>query len=376
MDRVLTDGPNWLWSGAIICGSVVLAFIAHRLFFRVVKKVGEKRSSPVAGSLSSRSQNPSLVSLTIIALIAAVGSLPVSEASLVEIRRFIALALIASLAWLTVALTGIFEDLAYTKYRVDVKDNLAARRMRTRIRVLRRVVVVIIAGLAVSIMLMTFPSLRRIGTSILASAGLAGLVAGIAARPTLSNLIAGLQVALAEPIRLDDVVVVEGEWGWIEEITTTFVVVRVWDLRRLVLPLSYFITKPFQNWTRITADLLGTVYLYADYTVPVEEVRQELLKILQSTDMWDGKAWALQVTNADRRVIEMRALMSAADSSTAWNLRCYVREKLIDFLQKNYPDALPKTRAEISKDSRESGVESRECEKDLPQQSARRPSRF
>ena len=181
--------------------------------------------------------------------------------------------------------------------------------------------------------------------------GLAALVAGLAARSTFSNLIAGVQIAFTQPMRLDDVVIVEGEWGWIEEIRTTYVVVRIWDLRRLIVPLSYFIEKPFQNWTRQTADLLGTVFLYTDYTVPVEEVRQEFHRVLESSKRWDGKVWGMQVTNASERSMELRALMSAPNASVAFELRCFVREKLIQFLQEKYPQSLPKTRAELVRDT-------------------------
>jgi small-conductance mechanosensitive channel len=189
--------------------------------------------------------------------------------------------------------------------------------------------------------------------TLFASAGLAGLVAGMAARPALSNLIAGIQLALTTPINLDDVVIVEGEWGWIEEISATYVVVRIWDLRRLVVPLSYFIENPFQNWTRKTADILGTVMIYADYTAPVVALRIELHRILKATPMWDGKVWNLQVTNATDTVVELRALMSASSSGTAWDLRCHVREKLLEFLQREYPECLPKVRAELDGQRRE-----------------------
>jgi hypothetical protein len=212
---------------------------------------------------------------------------------------------------------------------------------------LRRSIVTLIIIVALGIMLMTFPGIRQIGAGLFASAGLAGLLVGLAARTTITNLLAGIQIALTEPIRLEDVVIVEGEWGTIEEIGSTYVVVRIWDMRRLVVPLSYFIEKPFQNWTRVTADLLGTVFVYADYTASVEEVRQELHRVLQATDLWDGKVWGLQVTNATEHTVEMRALMSASDSSKAWDLRCYVREKLIGFLQ-SHPQNLPRTRANIS----------------------------
>ena len=169
----------------------------------------------------------------------------------------------------------------------------------------------------------------------------------MAARPTLSNLLAGVQIALTEPIRMDDVVIVEGEWGRIEEIGTTYIVVRIWDLRRLVVPLSYFIDHPFQNWTRTSADLLGTVYVYADYNVPVEEVRQELHRILKTSELWDGKTWGLQVTDATDHVLQLRALISAPDSGTAWDLRCHVRERLISYLQERHPSSLPRFRGDV-----------------------------
>ena len=241
----------------------------------------------------------------------------------------------------------IFDLLAF-HYRMDVSDNLLARRVQTQLRFLRRVVILIITIVALSIMLMTIPAIRQIGASLLASAGLAGLIVGMAMRPTLSSLIAGMQIALTQPIRIDDVVVVEGQWGWIEEIQSTHVVVRIWDLRRLVLPLSYFIEHPFENWTRTSADLLAYVFLWVDYTIPVDEVREELTRILKTTKKWKGSINVLQVTDANEHAVQIRALMDAADSSLAWDLRCYVREKLIAFLQQNYPDSLPRTRGEIT----------------------------
>jgi small-conductance mechanosensitive channel len=197
-------------------------------------------------------------------------------------------------------------------------------------------------------MLMTFPEIRELGGSVLASAGLAGLVGGIAMRPTISNLIAGLQIAVTQPIRIEDVVIVEGDWGWIEEILTTYVVVRTWDLRRLIVPLSYFIDHVFQNWTRRTADLLAYVYIYCDYSVPVEELRTEFRRLVESSPLWNQQVCVLQVTDASERTMQVRALTSASDSSKAWDLRCYVRENLIRFLQQKYPESLPKTRAELS----------------------------
>ena len=226
-------------------------------------------------------------------------------------------------------------------------DNLTARRIRTQISVLQRIVSIVVIVLAIGFMLMTFPPIRQLGTSLLASAGLAGLVVGVAMRPTLASLIAGLQIAMTEPIRIEDVVIVEGEWGWIEEILTTYVVVRTWDLRRLIVPLSYFIEHTFQNWTRRTSDLLAYVYIYCDYTVPVEELRKEFRRLSESTPLWDRKVCNLQVSDTSEHAMQIRALSSAADSSRAWDLRCFIRENLIRFLQENYPESLPKTRGEL-----------------------------
>ena len=203
--------------------------------------------------------------------------------------------------------------------------------------------------IAAAAMLMTFNQVRQVGVSILASAGIVGIVIGFAAQRSLGNLIAGIQIAITQPIRLDDVVIVEGEWGRIEEITLTYVVVGIWDQRRLIVPINYFIEKPFQNWTRTTAQLLGTVYLYADYTLPVERVREELHRILEASDLWDRRTWGLVVTNTSERTVELRALMSSQDSSSAWDLRCRVREKLLEFLQKNFPESLPRTRVEMDR---------------------------
>ena len=196
---------------------------------------------------------------------------------------------------------------------------------------------------------MTFDKIRHVGMSILASAGILGVVIGFAAQRSLATLIAGLQIALTQPIRLGDVVIVEGEWGVIEELTLTYVVIKIWDLRRLVVPVTYFLEKPFQNWTRLSANLLGTVILHVDYMFPVDELRQALHEILVSSDNWDKQVWELQVINAGEHTIELRALMSAADSSTLWNLRCEVREKLLAFILENHPDYLPRVRAELER---------------------------
>jgi small-conductance mechanosensitive channel len=265
------------------------------------------------------------------------------------ISHFIQILLVALFGWVAVKIVYIVRDALLTRYDINARDNVYARSMHTQMRLIANIIGVVIVLLTVSFILMSFSQARHIGVSILASAGVIGIVIGFAAQKTLGNLIAGIQIAIAQPIRLDDVVIIEDEWGWIEEITLTFVVVRIWDLRRLVVPISYFLEKPFQNWTRTSADLLGTVFIYTDYTVPVKEVRSELTRILENSPKWDKKVYVLQVTNATDKTVELRALMSAADSPTAWGLRCEVREKLLEFLQQRFPECLPRIRIEMNK---------------------------
>jgi small-conductance mechanosensitive channel len=206
---------------------------------------------------------------------------------------------------------------------------------------------VLIFGIA--LILMTFPAVRQIGTSLLASAGLAGLAAGFAAKPVLGNLIAGLQIAISQPIRIDDVVIVEGEWGRIEEITGTYVVVKIWDERRMVVPLQYFIEKPFQNWTRSTSSIIGSVFLWVDYSVPLEALRAETRRLCEEIPhLWDGRVEVLQVTDTSDKAMQLRILLSSVDSSRNWDARCYVRERLITFVNNRYPECLPQLRAEMS----------------------------
>jgi small-conductance mechanosensitive channel len=257
--------------------------------------------------------------------------------------------LIASVGWFLIGIVHISREALLSQYDIKTQNNLQARRIYTQIGVIENVITVVIIILTVSLMLMTFGKVRQIGTSIFASAGIIGIILGFAAQKTLGNVIAGIQIALAQPIRLDDVVIVENEWGWIEEITLTYVVIRIWDLRRLIIPISYFVEKPFQNWTRTSADLLGSVYIYTDYTIPVGEMRSELTRIVENNPLWDKKVNNLQVTNATETTIELRALVSASDSPTAWRLRCEVREKLLEFLQEKFPGSLPRTRVELNK---------------------------
>jgi small-conductance mechanosensitive channel len=263
------------------------------------------------------------------------------------VRHILAILLILGTGWLLIALTSVLDEFIDKRFVIEIRDNLTARRMHTKFLVLRRVLVIIVCVITGGALLMTFPAIRQLGAGLLASAGIVGIVLGIAARPTVETLIAGVQLALTEPIRLDDVVVVEGEWGRIEEINATHVAIRIWDDRRLIVPVSYFLTQPFQNWTRVTADVTGQVTLEVDYTTPVEEVRAAAGRIVEASPHWDRRFWNLQVVEAGERTIRLRVLASAGDSSSAWDLRCEIREKLIGFLQERHPEALPRLRAAL-----------------------------
>jgi small-conductance mechanosensitive channel len=234
-----------------------------------------------------------------------------------------------------------------THHPLQVSDNLRARSIATQVMLLRKVAIVVLGIFTIASMLMVFDSVRQFGASILASAGIAGIVVGFAAQRSLATLLAGFQIAITQPVRVDDVVIVEGEWGRIEEMTLTYAVVRIWDERRLIVPISHFIEQPFQNWTRKSAQLLCTVVVYADYTLPIDAARAELTRILEASSFWDRRVNALQVTDAKEHTVELRALASAADASLAWDLRCEIREQLLAFIQERFPDSLPRLRASV-----------------------------
>lgn len=263
------------------------------------------------------------------------------------LRQFLTVLVMACGTWMLARAVSGLGDAVEALRPVDVADNLTARRVQTQTRVITRLVMGFIALVGVALILMTFPSIRQLGTSLLASAGLAGIAAGFAARPILGNLLAGLQIAFSQPIRLDDVVIVEGEWGRIEEITGTYVVVRIWDQRRLVVPLQWWIEHPFQNWTRHSADLLGTVFLWVDYRMPLAPLREALQRVCEGSPLWDGRVCLVQVTDFSERAMQLRCLVSTADSGKGWDLRCLVREELMSVMQRDYPAYLPQLRAQL-----------------------------
>lgn len=351
MHTIWGDARPWLFSSLVLAGAGFLALFLHSIIFWIAERFTLRHGATIQLALIKHVKTPARIVFPLLAIVLVLPLALLPDKLSNGLQHVLGLAVIASIGWGFVILAEVTGDVIFSRYSVEAADNLGARRIRTQTQVIKRIVVMLIALVTLAVMLMTFPSVRNIGASVLASAGLAGLLVGMAARPTLASLIAGLQVAITQPIRIDDSVVVEGEWGWIEEIATTYVVVRLWDLRRLILPLTYFIEKPFQNWTRTTSKLLGTAMIYADYSLPVEELRQELQRVLKTTNLWDGMTWGLQVTDLTENAMQVRALMSAASASNTFDLRCYVREKLVAFLQEKHPQCLPQRRENLLLDN-------------------------
>jgi small-conductance mechanosensitive channel len=328
-------------------GVIIAGLVVHSFVFGALKRMAAHRHRFLDASITRHCTAPLRIIFPLLALDIIMPELKIHPAVDDLIQHLIALLLISGVAWLIIRVLLVVEDLLVERFRLDVPDNLRARRVRTQFEVFRRLASVAVFVIALAIALTTFKWANTLGTTVLASAGIVGLAASITARPTIENLVAGLQIALTESIRLEDVVIANGEWGRIEDITTTYVVLRTWDLRRVILPISYFIQTPFENWTRKTPELLAYVYVYLDYTMPIEPLRQELTRILKSSSRWDKKVNVLQVSDASEHAIQVRALMSAADSGAAWDLRCEVREKLLEFVQRSYPQCLPRHRNEL-----------------------------
>ena len=306
--------------------------------------LGERH--PLLRSTLNATEGPARLALILLALAIALPSAPLDPNTEGILARVLGLATICLLGWAAAAALHIAADLYLLRFRIDVADNLLARKHVTQVRVLVRILDVVIALVTIGFALMTFDGVRQFGVTLFASAGVAGIVAGLAARPVLTNFLAGVQLVVAQPIRIDDAVIVENESGNIEEITFSYVVVRLWDFRRMIVPLSYFIEKPFQNWTRVGGDLIGSVFLYVDHAAPVETIRKKLNDVVSQSKLWNGKVVRLQVSDCKETTIELRALVSADNASAAWDLRCEVREKLIEFIQREHPYALPRRRFE------------------------------
>ncbi|HXA01654.1 MAG TPA: mechanosensitive ion channel domain-containing protein [Cytophagaceae bacterium] len=343
LDNNITTTPTKFIVLCIIAGC---SFIIGFLLFQLIK-IGLKRSYNATNDLVNKKFRTAFVVLfVVICMNFASHALDFKDKTEFLLTKGLYIAFIISLATLLVEVTGFIRELIYEKNRMNKLNAISRRKIKTQIDFIQKVGSGFIVFIAICLILMTFNRIREIGTSIIASAGVITLIAGLAAQRSLANLMAGLQLAFTQPVRIDDAVVVEGEFGEIEEITLTYVVVRIWDRRRLILPISYFIEKPFQSWTRVSTDLLTFVEIYTDYNVPLEVLRAEFQRILSETNLWDGKISNLQMTEIFPANVKLRGLMSAKDASTAWDLKCLVREKLVAFLQENYPHSLPKVRTE------------------------------
>ncbi|MHB1712576.1 MAG: mechanosensitive ion channel family protein, partial [Acidimicrobiales bacterium] len=337
--------PWWI-ELIVIVGSAVLGAGLARLAFMARRHLPLTGRGGLERSLLVRLDGPvaALLMLTGAAIADTVHGIHVNGPSGTVTVHLLRIGFIAAWAWLAFRFTYVFEDAMVARLRVDRADNLRMRKIQTQIQVLRKVVGAVIVVLATAIMLLSFGSVRAAGTGLLASAGIVAVVVGVAAKPVVSNFLAGIQIAVTQPIRVDDVVVVDGHWGRIEEINLTYLVIRVWDLRRLVVPISYLISTPFENWTRTRADILGFVHLDVDYVAPVDDLRERFDAILRSSPDWDGQVATLQVTGVGPSTMQIRALMSSPDSPTSWNLQCEVREKLVAYLRDEHPEALPHLR--------------------------------
>jgi small-conductance mechanosensitive channel len=334
-------------SAAVLIGAVALGLIVAFVLLFILRSLRKGTGRYVYQALREKIRAPVRILMPLIALAVLIGTAELSENALEASRQILEILIILAVTWLFVKLVLVIEALLLAQFELREKDNLTARKVHTQVRLFKRMMIIGISLIGTAIILLNFDQVRELGTTILASAGILGIVLGFAAQKTLGNLIAGIQIAITQPIKIDDVVIVENEWGRIEEITLTYVVVKIWDLRRLVLPITYFVENPFQNWTRETSDILGTVFVYTDFRIPVQEIREELTRMVGGNPLWDGQVCTLQVTNLTDRTVELRALVSARNSSDAWYLRCEVRENLLGFIQENYPESLPRFRAEL-----------------------------
>ena len=342
--------PDWVVTLLVLGGATALVLALHGVLTRQLQRIVSARGL-FWRSLVQRTFGPGRLALVIAAVSAATPIAPIPWEWQSGLRHILLVATVALVGWIAVTAIHIATTIYLRRFKLDSEDNLLARKHVTQMRILQRAAVTLVALITTAIALMTFEPVRQYGVSLLASAGAAGLILGLAMQPVLGNLVAGIQIAITQPIRLEDAIIVEVEWGWVEEITSTYVVVRLWDWRRLVLPLTYFIQKPFQNWTREGASLIGSVFLYLDHTAPIDAMRRKLKEVAAASPLWDKQVVNLQVTDAKEAVIEVRILVSARNAPQAFDLRCEVREKMIGWLRENHPEALPRRRAELVRDT-------------------------
>ena len=347
----LDTAPDFVAPMLAVLAACVAALFLHWLTYRILTRALAHENA-TGRSLLRRARRPSRLAAVVAALAWVLPNIRLPYGWQDNVGHLFLILLIILVGWTLILLTNHFSERAVRRHRLDVEDNLSARKFVTQAGVLRRTTTIILGIFTVAGVLLTFESVQKYGAGLFASAGAAGLVLGLAARPVLTNLIAGLQIAITQPIRLEDVVIVEDEWGWVEEIFATYVIVRLWDWRRMVVPLSYFIEKPFQNWTRESASIIGSVFWYLDYTVPIDKMRAKLEELAKASDLWDGNVVNLQVSETEKDSIAVRALVSAQTSPKAWDLRCEIREKMIAWLHSEHPEALPRLRGEMQMQSK------------------------
>jgi small-conductance mechanosensitive channel len=338
--------PDWITSLVAFALAVLVALAIHRVLFRILTRLTADKAL-LWRSLVSRLRGPARLGILILAFVAASSLAPLAPNDADVVRHGLLIGLMVLVGWMAHSALNIWTTVHLRRFKLDTEDNLLARKHVTQTRILRRIGSVLIGTITVAAALMTFDSVRQYGVSLLASAGAAGLIAGLALQPVLKNIFAGIQLAITQPIRIDDALIVEGEWGNVEEITSTYVVVRTWDWRRLILPLSYFMERPFQNWTREGSQLIGTVMIYVDYSVPLAALRQRAKEVVERSGNWDRQVLAVQVTDCRERTMEVRILASASNAGRAFDLRCEIREQVVDFLQREHPSALPRLRADL-----------------------------
>ena len=348
--------PAGLEALAILAAGVILGLLLRLFIRRILLAINTRHEQILAKSAIVHYKRPAgfFFPLLMISLLFPLISLP--PAGREALRRVVEISLLISFSWMLIQTVNVVEDYIKAQFLINKTDNIRERKVLTQLQFVRRVVILVIGFFTVALVLMSFATVRKIGAGLLTSAGIASVIVGFAAQKSIANLLAGLQLAFSQPIRIDDVLIVEGEWGRVEDITFTYVVLGLWDQRRLIVPLNYFIEKPFQNWTRSTSQLLGTVFIYVDYTLPVAAVRTELQRLVAQNPLWDKRVCVLQVTDSKERTMELRALVSAADSGSAFDLRAQVREGLVDFIQKHYPQCLPKSRSVVDADTRAPGT--------------------
>src|SRR5882757_1115349 len=347
LQRTFGFVPEWVIGLGLVCLAIVCALFVHRIVVALAKRaIGLRRS--IAIPILDATTGPTRLAVCLAAVAFVLPLAPLSDELRDTLTHLFVVASIALIGWILIRAVDLTASRYLQRFRLDIEENFLARKHVTQVRVFKRVIDTLIIIVAVSTALMTFDSVRQYGVSLFASAGAAGLVVGLAARPLLSNLIAGVQIAITQPIRIEDAVIIEDEWGWVEDIASTYVVIRLWDWRRLVVPLSYFIERPFQNWTRDTQSLVGSIALHVDYDTDVSRIRRRLEQVVRESKLWDGAVVNLQVVDSHPRSIELRALVSARTAPQSWDLRCEIREKLLSFIREQMPEAFPRDRNTLS----------------------------